>query len=203
MRKNANMQKSRSPEEFIASHPQWRDLLVELRGLLRSTGLEETIKWGVPMYTLAGKNVVGLTAFKNHAALWFVSGALLKDPQGKLVNAQEGKTRGQRQWRFAPGDTVDRAGVLAYVEEAIENQRQGKTVERSPPAPISIPPELGEALERDSGAKASFSGLAPYKQREYADYIASAKRAATRASRLDRIMPMIRQGRGLNDKFRR
>ena len=77
------MERSKSAEEFIAKHPQWRALLTELRDILRSTGLEETIKWGVPVYTLDGKNVVGLTAFKHHAALWFHQGALLKDESGK------------------------------------------------------------------------------------------------------------------------
>ncbi|MDT0687112.1 DUF1801 domain-containing protein [Autumnicola psychrophila] len=37
------------------------------------------MKWGAPVYTLEGKNVIGLAAFKNHCAMWFFNGASLKE----------------------------------------------------------------------------------------------------------------------------
>jgi len=197
----ANMEKNKNAEGFIAKHPQWEELLTALREILRSTGLEETIKWGVPVYTLEGKNIVGIAAFKNHAALWFHQGALLKDPASVLVNAQEGRTRAQRQWRFQPGDTVDEALLRSYVAEAIRNQEQGKCVKPAPKKTLSIPPELADAFGQDKELKSRFDKLAPYKQRDYAEHVSGAKRADTRARRLEKIVPMILAGKGLNDRY--
>ena len=196
------MKRSKNAEEFIALHPQWTDLLTTLRSTLLSTGLEETIKWGVPVYTLDGKNIVGITAFKKHAALWFHQGALLRDEANVLVNAQEGKTQAQRQWRFEAEDTVDEKRILAYVAEAVANQKAGKTVKPTPKESVSIPDELAEAFRSDRKLKAAYDDLAPYKQREYVEHVASAKRADTRIRRLDKVIPMILDGRGLNDKYR-
>ena len=196
------MTKTASAEDFIAKHPNWQDLLLALRDLLNSTELEETIKWGVPLYTLDGKNVVGIAAFKNHAALWFHQGALLSDPEGKLVNAQQGKTRAQRQWRFKEGDDLDEALILSYVLESIKNQRQGKIVKQAKSKSLSVPLELEQALKSDAALKDAFDALTPYKQREYAEHVSSAKREDTRMRRLDKIAPMIRAGKGLNDRYR-
>lgn len=196
------MERSASAEEFISKHPQWEELLTALRRTLLSTGLEETIKWGVPVYTLGGKNVVGLTAFKKYSALWFFQGALLRDEAGLLVNAQEGKTRAQRQWRFdSPGD-FDEEQVLVYLREAIENQRQGKTVKPAPRKAVSIPEELNLAFRENPDLEQRFGALAPYKQREYAEYISQARREDTRRRRLEKIIPMIGAGKGLNDRYR-
>ena len=171
------MQKSASAEEFILKHSQWREILTVLRGVLLSTGLEETIKWGVPVYTLGGKNVVGLTAFKNFSALWFFQGALLQDKSGVLVNAQEGKTRAQRQWRFESIDEIDEIRVKAYVLEAMENQKQGRLIKPASKKAFSLPVELSEAFDANPQIKTAFETLAPYKRREYAEYISEAKLA--------------------------
>ena len=90
-------------EEYIARHPAWAALITSLHETVVSTALKPAIKWGVPVYTLGGKNVVGIAAFKHHCALWFYNGSFLKDPAGVLHNANEEKTRGLRQWRFEKG----------------------------------------------------------------------------------------------------
>ena len=48
----------------------------------------------------------------------------------------------------------------------------------------------------------AFDALTPGKQREYAKYVAEAKREETRLSRTKKIMPMIKAGKGLNDRYR-
>ena len=68
----------KSVEEYIETHPSWEKELESLRAIMQNTELEECIKWGAPVYALEGKNVVGIAAFKNHCALWFFNGALLK-----------------------------------------------------------------------------------------------------------------------------
>jgi uncharacterized protein YdeI (YjbR/CyaY-like superfamily) len=196
------MQKSISVEEFIAKNGHWREILETLRPVLLSTGLEETVKWGVPVYTLNGKNVVGMTAFKDFAALWFFQGALLEDRSAVLINAQEGKTRAQRQWRFRSIEDLDAGLVKDYVTEAVDNQQQRRAVKRAPKKSLDLPPELSAALSRNPRLKRQFEKLAPYKQRDYAEYVSTAKRNDTRQRRLAKIIPMIEQRMGLNDRYR-
>jgi uncharacterized protein YdeI (YjbR/CyaY-like superfamily) len=196
------MHKAESALDFISQHPEWQGLLTALRQIVLQTGLEETIKWGVPVYTLKGKNVLGLTAFKHHVALWFFQGALLQDRAGKLVNAQEGKTRAQRQWRFTGKADIDETLILNYLSESIDNHRKGLTIKATPKKPFSLPPELRDALTRNPGLKPAFEGLATYKQREYAEYISGAKRADTKIRRLDKSIPLILAGKGLGDSYR-
>jgi uncharacterized protein YdeI (YjbR/CyaY-like superfamily) len=196
------MQKVKSAADFISKHPEWRNLLTTLRQITRESELDETIKWGVPVYTFNGKNVVSLTAFKQHVALWFFQGALLEDQACKLVNAQEGKTKAQRQWRFRIKSEIDKKLILNYISEAIDNQRKGLAVKAALKKPFTLPSELKEAFTQDSDLKPAFEGLATYKQREYAEYISGAKRADTKNRRLDKSIPLILEGKGLNDSYR-
>ena len=196
------MARPKTAAEYVARHPEHAATLEKLIGILESTGLEETIKWGAPVYTLDGKNVVGLGSFQSYAGLWFFQGALLDDPDGVLVNAQEGKTKAMRQWRFENTRQVAVRRVKAYVQEAIENQRSGKKVTIDRDRAIDLPAELEQALARDRAARKAFDALTPGRRREYAEHVATAKREATRAIRLAKVLPMIRAGVGLNDKYR-
>ena len=196
------MERIKSVDAYLAAHPEWADALVALRGILTATELQETVKWGAPCYCLGGKNVVGIGAFKGYCGLWFHQGAFLADPDGVLINAQEGKTRGLRQWRFAAAAEIDAARVRAYVDEAIENQRAGREIRPERSSAAALPEELATALEADAAAREAFDALTPGRQREYADYVADAKRAATKQTRIEKILPMIRAGSGLNDRYR-
>jgi len=195
------MNKTTSVDEYIDNAARWRDGLRELRRLLLASGLEETVKWGAPCYTRGGKNVVGLGAFKGYFGLWFFQGALLPDPQGVLINAQKGKTKTLRQWRFTD-ETTDVDAVASYLEAAIEVHDRGEFVAPERGRPIEIPPELEDALAGDSDAEAAFARLSPGKRREFADHVAEAKRADTKNRRVEKILPMIRSGVGLHDKYR-
>ncbi len=196
------MNRAKSVEEYIELNEKWSDALNELRTIILKTELEETIKWGAPTYTIDGKNVVGLGAFKHHYGLWFHNGVFLKDEKGLLINAQEGKTKALRQMRFETGDTINKDVVLQYIKEAIANQKAGKTIKPERKSDhINIPTLLEEALS-DNTLKQAFKSLTPYKQKEYCEYIETAKREATKQSRLKKITPMILEGIGLNDKYR-
>lgn len=188
-------------DEFTDTHPLFSKGIYQLRSILLDSGLEETVKWGKPVYTFMGKNLVGLAAFKAHFGLWFFQGSFLKDPEKILINAQEGKTKGQRQIRFTSPDQINEVTIRTYVQEAIANQKQGKTI-RITPKIQAIPEELLEALNKDPELKTSFDNLTPGRQKEYAEYLAEAKRSETRLKRLEKIIPMIRSGIGLNDKYR-
>jgi len=197
------VKKVNSVEEYIEIHENWSDALTILRTIINSTEVEEALKWSAPVYILNGKNVLGLGAFKHHFGIWFFNGVFLKDEKKLLVNAQEGKTKALRQMRFTSIDDINKNAVLAYVKEAIENQKLGKEIKptRSKKETI-IPDELKQELTKDATFNTSFNNLTPYKQREYCEHIATAKREATKISRLEKIKPMILQGVGLHDKYK-
>ena len=196
------MKKVSSVEEYIEENSHFGEALSLLRDLINTTELEETLKWNAPVYTLNGKNVVGLGAFKNHFGIWFFNGVFLKDKDNLLEQAQE-KTKGLRQMRFESIDDIDKHAVLAYVTEAIENQKLGKEIKPEKKGKtIVIPKELQIALETNKNFQAAFKALTPGKQREYCEHIASAKQEKTKMSRLEKIKPMILKGVGLNDKYK-
>ncbi len=111
---------------YIQKHGKWQDKLVELREIFNETELKEEVKWGSPTYTLNGKLVAGMAAFKNHLAIWFHQGVFLKDKHKKLISAQEERTKALRQWRFSEEDVIEKELVLKYFQEAIENCLAGK-----------------------------------------------------------------------------
>ena len=197
------MQRYTSVEDYLDGHVEWRSLLERLRAVMKECEVEETVKWGQPCYTHSGKNVAGIGAFKEFVSVWFFQGALLRDEQGVLVNAQEGRTKAMRQWRFQAVEEIDEPLLRAYVDESIENQRQGKAIQAEKKMPVEVPDELAGALAEDRGAGKRFDGLTPARQREYAEFITEAKRVETRVRRLKKILPMIRAGQGLNDRYKK
>lgn len=187
--------------EYIEKKAAWSEELKILRSIFSALPLEETVKWGAPYYMNHGKNIVGMAAFKSYFGIWFMQGALLKDEKKKLINAQEGKTSALRQWRFTSKDEIDTDLIKTYVLEAIDNQQQGKEI-KPKKKPLVIPTLLQQAFEADQELKEKYQAFTLGKKREYADYISEAKREATKQSRLEKIIPMIKNGLGLYDKYK-
>ena len=198
------MEKNKTVEGYLAKrNEQDAQQLAALRSILQRTELEEGVKWGIPVYMIKGKNVVGIAAFKAYVGLWFYNGVFLKDEAQKLINAQEEVTKALRQWRFTSLEEIQENQDLihAYILEAIENQKAGKVL-KPQKAKLEIPALLENALQENATLKSSFNALTPYKQKEYAEHISSAKREATQQSRLEKVIPMILEGKGLNDKYK-
>lgn len=197
------MKKASSVEEYIGINTKWSKALSLLRSIMVSTELTETLKWSIPTYTINGKNVLGIGAFKDHFGVWFFNGVFLKDEHNILRNAQEGKTKALRQLNFSSIEEIDKNILLKYVKEAIENQKLGKEVkpDRTKKETI-IPNELQNEFIKNSELKSAFNDLTPYKQRAYCEHIQSAKREATKQTRLEKILPLILQGKGLHDKYK-
>jgi uncharacterized protein YdeI (YjbR/CyaY-like superfamily) len=187
---------------YIAKHKDFSQILNKLRDIILATGLIETIKWGMPTYTLNNKNIVGMSAFKSHCGIWFFLGALLKDVEGVLINVQEGKTNAMRQWRFAFDSKIDKKLVLKCLAEAIENEKKGLKVKRIN-KPLVIPPQLDNILKSNKDVENSFKALTLAKKREFADYIMEAKRESTKEKRLEKIFPMIINRIGLNEAYKK
>jgi len=198
------MKRFENAQEYIAKKKDWRQSLILLRDILLSTQLKETLKWGMPVYTFEGKNIVGMAAFKSYVGLWFFQGVLLKDKKGKLINAQSGKTKALRQWRFNSKKEIEKESkdIKQYLEEAISNKKQGKEIKPARKTPIEIPKELNTVFKKDKKVKESFYGLSLAKQRDYCDFISDAKRVSTKNSRLEKIIPIILKRTGLNDKYK-
>ncbi|MDJ0711820.1 MAG: YdeI/OmpD-associated family protein [Woeseiaceae bacterium] len=196
------MKRYKTVDDYIANGGGWRNELARVREILRATPLNEEVKWGAPCYTYNGKNVVGLAAFKNWFCLWFHQGALLNDNSNALMNPQEGKTKALRQWRMTTAEDIKPAVIKRYVKEAIALVDAGKEIKPARATAVVVPDELSKAMRRCKGATSGFRGLTPGKQREYAEYISSAKREDTKQKRIEKILPMIAAGNGLNDKYR-
>ena len=180
----------------------WPNEVQRLLEIIRKTGLEETIKWGEKSFTYKGRNVVGCIGFKNHFVLWFFNGVFLSDPYKVLQNAQEGKTKAMRQWRFQSADEIDEVKILEYIHEAIQNEEEGKVWKPEKSTEMEVPALFQEKLEMDPKLNSSFKSLSSSKQKEYLEYLITAKREATQISRMEKIIPMILEGKGLNDKYR-
>lgn len=179
----------------------WSEELELLKSIIAKTELIETTKWGGPVYVLDGKNVLGVGGFKNYFTIWFFNGVFLKDEKKVLVNAQEGVTKSLRQWRFTSKEELNENAILNYILEAIENEKLGKIIK--PEKGKKIVSELFEKeLESNPILKEAFNTFSPYKQKEFSEYIETAKREETKRSRIEKIKPMILEGIGLNDKYR-
>jgi len=195
------MKMSKSLDEFWEVNAHHKAQLNTLRTIIMSCGLTETFKWAFPTYTLGGKNVVALGSFKEHYAIWFFQGVFLRDEASVLSNAQEGKTKAMRHWKFT-APHIDADLVKTYVLEAIDNQKAGLELKVERNTSYALPTELKELLATHTDLGKAFYNLTPGKQKEYANHISSAKQPATKQKRLDKIIPMILEGKGLNDRYR-
>lgn len=188
---------------YIQEKTKWTQELTLLRSVLLELPFEESIKWGAPVYVYKGKNIVGLSAFKNHFGLWFFQGVFLADEVKVLENAQEGKTQAMRQWRFYKIEDIQSELVKQYALEAIKNSEEGKELKpKRNTKPIQIPKELQIELDKNERLKEAFNTFSLSKQREYTTYISEAKRKVTKLKRLEKIIPMILNGTGLHDKYK-
>lgn len=180
---------------------QWTDELEILKSIINTTELVETTKWGGPAYTINGKNVLGIGGFKNFFTIWFFKGVFLKDEAGILVNAQEGTTKSLRQWRFTSAADIDSKLVLQYINEAIAIEKAGLAIKPEKKT-FTIPEILQKELDNSLELSEAFAKFTPYKQKEFTEYIGSAKREETILARLEKVKPLILEGIGLNDKYR-
>ncbi|TGD58879.1 YdeI/OmpD-associated family protein [Flavobacterium humi] len=182
---------------------QWEEEISLVVSIIAKTELVEMTKWGGPVYTIDGKNVIGVGGFKSYLAVWFFNGVFLKDEAQVLVNAQEGVTKALRQWRFESKEAIlqNEKLILQYIQEAIANEKAG--ISKKPEKKEQIVSGLLDVEFSSNTALANaFNAFSPYKQREFLEYVESAKQEKTKLTRIEKIKPMILEGIGLNDKYR-
>ena len=127
----------------------------------------------------------------------------MTDADQVLVNAQQGRTRGMRQWRFQAEDDVNVTQVRSYITQAMANAKTGKHIVRKAKGALKIPRILADALDQNKHLATAFDEFTAGKQREFSEYITMAKKVVTRENRLAKITPMILRGEGLNDRYRK
>jgi len=171
-----------------------------LQEIARSCGLTEKIKWGKPCFTLEGKNIVLLQRFNAYIALMFFKGALLRDPEKRLFRVGE-HMQAPRQLRFSDIAEVERLrpAIKAYIQEAIALEQAGAKVLVKEAGDYTVPEELQMRLDADLPFNQAFAALTPGRRKGYILHISAAKQSATRASRVEKCIPKILSGKGLND----
>ncbi|MCZ2129404.1 MAG: DUF1801 domain-containing protein [Bacteroidia bacterium] len=178
----------------------WREELEMLRQIVLETGLTEEIKWGAPVYTHKGKNIVSVVALKESANIGFFKGVLLTDKH-KILQ-QQGNLQSDRIIIFTNVKDIEKVKdvLKEYVLEAIEIEESGKKVEfKKNPEPI--PNELLEAFEQDPAFKKAFYALTAGRQRGYIIHFSQPKQSQTRIGRIEKYKEQIFNGIGLNDKY--
>ncbi len=185
---------------YFSKSKKWQEELKKLRLIILDCQLTEELKWGVPCYTFQKSNIVLIHEFKEYCAILFVKGALLKDVNGILVQQTE-NVQAARQVRFTNvQEIVEWEPILkAYIFEAIEVEKAGLKVEFKKNTEYSIPEEFQNKLDEDPALKTAFYALTSGRQRAYMLYFSAPKQSKTRESRVEKCMPQILSGKGLND----
>jgi uncharacterized protein YdeI (YjbR/CyaY-like superfamily) len=179
---------------------RWSAEFAALRQLCLASGLNEELKWGQACYDLDGGNVVLIHGFKDYCALLFMKGALLKDPKGILIQ-QTKNVQAARQIRFASLADISKqkTAVKAYLREAIAVEKSGVKVQMKSAAQFDVPEEFLKRLDDEPKLAEAFHGLTPGRQKGYLLHFAGAKQPATRAARVEKHVPRILKGLGLDD----
>ncbi len=179
---------------------KWQEELEQLRTIVLECGLTEELKWGVPSYTYQKSNIVLIHVFKEYCALLFFKGALLHNEKGLLIQQTE-NVQAARQIRFTNVSEIveNRAVLKAYIFEAIEVEKAGLKVVLKKTSDFNIPEEFQTKLDEVPGLKAAFEALTPGRQRAYIFHFSQPKQAKTRESRVEKYIPKIFEGKGLDD----
>ena len=185
---------------YFSKAGKWQTEFQELRRLVLDCGLKEELKWGCPCYTLDGRNIVLIHGFKDYCALLLFKGAVLKDPNGILIQ-QTPNVQSARQIRFTGVRDIGkmRSVVKAYVKEAIEAEKAGLKVKLKKTAEFAVPEEFQTKLDKNRDLKTAFKALTPGRQRAYLFYFSQPKLSKTRESRVEKYTPQILRGKGLDD----
>lgn len=187
---------------FFREKSKWQKEYEILREIVLSCGLAEELKWGCPCYTINRKNVVLIHGFKEYCALLFHKGALLSDPENILIQQTE-NVQAARQIRFTHFREIEemKPVLKSYIFEAAEVEKSGLKVIPKKTSEFTVPEEFREKLEENAALESAFKALTPGRQRGYLLHFSGAKQSKTRLRRIEKNIPNILNGKGLNDKF--
>jgi uncharacterized protein YdeI (YjbR/CyaY-like superfamily) len=185
---------------YFAKAENWKRESEKLRSIILGCELTEELRWGKPCYTLEGSNIVLIHGFKEYCAVLFFKGALLKDPKGILVQQTE-NVQAARQVRFTSLQEIEKLkpALKAYIKEAIAAEKAGLKVALKKTSEFKVAEEFQNELDKNAALKKAFTALTPGRQRGYLLFFSSAKQSKTREERVEKCMPRILKGKGLDD----
>jgi uncharacterized protein YdeI (YjbR/CyaY-like superfamily) len=188
-------------DDFLRRATRWQEEMEALRGILLDCDLTEERKWGKPCYSAAGGNIVIMQPFKAHLALMFFKGALLDDPED-VLRSQGENTRAALRMEFTGPEEVEarRATVRSYVAEAIAVEEAGLEVPKAKVSEFEVPAELTERFREDEAYREAFDALTPGRKKGYLLHFSGAKRAETRARRIEKCRARVLEGKGINER---
>ncbi|MES2040693.1 MAG: DUF1801 domain-containing protein [Pseudomonadota bacterium] len=187
-------------DAYVSKAKKWKEEIEQLRSIVLECPVTEELKWGNPCYTYDDTNVVLIHVFKEYAALLFFKGALMKDAKGLLIQQTE-NTQATRQLRFTSVSEITKlkTAIKAYVKEAIAVEKAGLKVEFKKTAEFNMPEEFQIKLDGMPALKKAFAALTPGRQKAYLLHFSAAKQSKTRESRVEKAIPQILDGKGLDD----
>ncbi|MCG7858683.1 DUF1801 domain-containing protein [Flavihumibacter sediminis] len=187
-------------DTFLSKAKKWKEEMTLLREIILDCKLEEDFKWMHPCYTHKGSNIVLIHGFKEYCALLFFKGVLMKDEKGILIQQTE-NVQDRRQIRFKNLAEIQKLKPVlkAYIKEAIKIEESGLKVEFRRTEDFPMPEEFEQLLKKDKMLRAAFDGLTPGRKRGYLLYFSAARQAKTRESRIEKYLPKILAGKGVDD----
>lgn len=179
---------------------KWQEEIEQLRLIALDCGLTEELKWGCPCYTYRESNIVLIHVFKEYCAFLFFKGALLSDTHKVLIQQSE-NVQAARQIRFTHVEevTAQRNILKAYIYEAIEVEKAGLKVSLKKTEDFAVADEFQSKLNSIPALKVAFEALTPGRQKAYLLHFSQPKQSSTREARVEKWMPQILNGKGLND----
>lgn len=189
-----------SVDVFLQKAKKWKEEMTFLRSIMQECDLEEEYKWMHPCYSNQKNNIVLIHNFKEYCALLFFKGVLMKDKKGILIQ-QTANVQDRRQIRFTNLSEIiqQKETIKEYILEAIEIEKSGQKVTYKETAAFAMPDEFAKVLSSQKKLKAAFENLTPGRQRAYLLYFSSAKQSKTREDRIQKYIPKILIGKGLDD----
>lgn len=193
---------SRDPriDAYIAkAAPFAQPILEHVRQRVHSAApeAEETMKWSTPTFTVDGKILLGMAAFKAHAVVNFWRGQEMGVEVSKDAMGQLGKLT-------SVSDLPSDARLDELLRKGVELARTApapRKVKHEPKPPAEIHPEFAEALKSNPKAQEVLDGFSPSARREYVDWIAEAKQDKTRAKRIADAIEWLSEGKRRHWKY--
>ncbi|UQD56358.1 DUF1801 domain-containing protein [Flavobacterium sp. K5-23] len=187
-------------DDFISNAKKWQPEMKQLRQWLLDCGLTEEFKWKTPCYSFQGNNVVLIGSFKTFCALSFFKGTLLQDTNGILSKPGE-NSQAVRFFKFTNLLEIQEMQTIIknYVYEAIEIEKAGLKVQFKSNTELELVEELQNALAKYPSLKTAFEALTTGRQRGYNLYFSGSKQSKTRENRIEKHIPRILDGKGIND----
>lgn len=198
-------------DAYIAKSGEFaQPILRHLRELVHKAcpDVAEEMKWSRPFFLHGGVILCNVAAFKAHCSFGFwgaeIGKVLAKD--GVVQEGGMGSLGKITSVKELPADKK----LLGYIKQAAALIEAGlgdnrivveRRVVKAPKPPVEVPAEFTAALRRDRKAAAAYAAFSPSCQREYAEWIAEAKRPETRERRIAQAVEWIAEGKQRNWKY--